>query len=138
MTNRPIHIAMKPTLLPAGVALLFLLGLGLAQDPPPADKPDETLARRVEVLEGEVLVLKKEVQAQHALAEETNRYLTGAKERSDALLKVLDEAVAKGFIAGINFESREILVAGWRAYLNGEAEGLPAPKKAEPAKGPGK
>ena len=123
---------MKQTLLPAGVALLFLLGLGLAQDPPD-DTPEAKLNRRIEVLEKEVATLKKEVEAGRGLAEETTRYLAGAKERSDALLKTLDEAVAKGFVAGINFESREVLVAGWRAYLNGEADGLPGAKKPEPA-----
>ena len=125
---------MKHTLAPAAVALLFLLGIGLAQDPPPDETPDETLSKRVEVLELEVLTLKKEVQAGRVLAEETTRYLAGNKERSEALLKVLDDAEARGFTAGINFTSREVLLAGWRDYLAGEAEGLPAPKKAEPAK----
>lgn len=123
---------MKQTLALTSVALLFLLGLGLAQDPP-EDTLETKLTRRIDVLEREVATLRKEADAGRTLAEETTRYLAGAKERSEALQKVLDESEALGFTAGINFDSRKVLLAGWRAYLSGEADGLPGAKKPDPA-----
>jgi hypothetical protein len=119
---------MKQILAPTAVLLSLFLGLGLAQDPP----PDESLTQRVAALEEEVAALRKEVDAGKALAEETTRYLAGAKQRSDALLGTFDEAEKLGFTAGINFTSREVLLAGLRAYVRDEAAGLPGAKKAEP------
>jgi hypothetical protein len=121
-------------LLPIAVALSLFLGLGLAQDPPPEQAPDQALAHRVEVLEQEVLTLKQEVQAGKALAVETARYIEGAKERSEALLQTFDDAEKANFVAGINFTSREILLAGLRAYARSEAAGLPGTKEPEEKK----
>ncbi len=125
---------MKPILLPTILALSFVC-LGLAQDPP-EEGTEERLVERVEVLEGELATLKEEAAAQKALTEEALRYLAGAKQRSEALLKVFDESEKAGFTAGINFTSREILLAGLRAYVRDEAANLPASKKVEEKKAP--
>ena len=118
--------------LPTLAAVLALLGTGLAQEA--SQDPQDPLDARVEALEQEVLALRAETAAQKALLEETTRYLAGAKQRSDDLLKTLDEAQKAGFTAGINYTSREILLAGFREYARGEAADVPGapPKKKEP------
>src|SRR5262245_57798172 len=123
---------MKQTLALTAAAILFLLGLAFAQDPP-QESTESKLTKRIEVLEREVATMKKEVEASKTLVEETTRYLAGAKERSDALLQTFDESEKLGFTAGINFDSRKVLLAGLRAYVRGEAEGLPGAKKPAPA-----
>jgi hypothetical protein len=125
---------MKQNLLPIAVALSLFLGLGFAQDPPAEETQDQALSRRVEVLEQELATMKLEVEAGKTLDLETARYLAGAQERSEALLAVFDEAEKKGFIAGINFTSREVLLAGLRAYVRDEAVGIPQPKQPEAKK----
>lgn len=132
-------------LLPTGIALALFLSLGLAQPPvqEPAPKPNVDSAQgdaksdvsaRLKALEAEVATLKAELAASKTMLDETTRYLAGAKSRSEALLKTFDVAQEQGFTAGINFTSRETLLAGLRAYAKGESEGLPGAKPApEPA-----
>jgi hypothetical protein len=124
------------TLLPTGLALALLLGLGLAQ-PPSQDDGGAGDDARLRALETEVTALKADLKANKLLLEETTRYLAGAKARSAALLKTFDEAQDAGFTAGINFRSREILLAGLRAYVSDEAAGLPGAKKAPAQDGAG-
>jgi hypothetical protein len=120
-------------LLPTGIALALLLGLGLAQTPAPAGAQDD--GARIEALEAQVAALQADLAAQAKLVEETTRYLAGAKARSEALLQTFDAAEDAGFTAGINFHSREILLAGMRSYVRGEAQDLPgAPRPPAPAK----
>jgi len=128
-------------LLPTGIALALFLSLGLAQPPvqEPAPQPDVESAKddakgdvsaRLKALEAEVATLKAELAASKTMLDETTRYLAGAKARSEALLKTFDQAQEQGFTAGINFTSRETLLAGFRAYAKGESEGLPGAKPA--------
>jgi hypothetical protein len=123
------------TLLPTAFALALLLGLGLAQTPTPAPTPapapeqEESSAARLKALEAEVAALRNDVRANKQLLEEATRYLAGAKARSQGLLQTFDEAQQAGFTAGINYTSREILLAGFRAYASDEAAGLPGVQK---------
>jgi hypothetical protein len=52
---------------------------------------------------------------------------------ADGLLGRLDEVEALGFTKGINYESRETLLSGMRAYWGARKQGLPkvAPKPAD-------
>jgi hypothetical protein len=124
------------TLLPTGLALALLLGLGLAQAPS-QDGGGAGDDARLRALETEVAALKDELKANKLLLEQTTRYLAGAKARSTALLKAFDQAQDAGFTAGINFHSREILLAGLRAYASDEAVGLPGEKKPQAEDGSG-
>ncbi|MEM7307178.1 MAG: hypothetical protein AAF682_10935 [Planctomycetota bacterium] len=116
-------------------ALGLALGPGLTQDDPPQEDP---LAERVQALEDEVASLKRDLAAKTAKNEEILRYLAGEKTRGTALLRTFDEAEQAGFTAGINFRSREILLAGLRAYVNDAQKGLPGGKKADSAGGGGR
>lgn len=99
--------------------------LASAQDPftqDPVDKPaDDALAAKVQELELKVTALESWVAAQQAQATLT--------------VAALAEAEAAGFTAGINFKSREILLAAWRAEAArvqepraGDAKGVAVPK----------
>ena len=43
--------------------------------------------------------------------------LAKLSKSAQAMAQVLDEAEAQGFAAGINYQSRETLLAGWRKQL---------------------
>ena len=134
-------------LAPTALAFATLLGLGLTQVPDRSvaasaqeagqddTTQDEGLSARVDALEAEVVALKQQVATATALVEESARYLAGAKARSEALLTTFDAVEKAGFTAGINFHSRELLLAGMRAYAADEAKGLPGAKQPEPAAG---
>lgn len=101
-------------------------GVTAAQDPvetPPVETPVEppvqdpvqaALVAQVQELELKVLALEKWVAAQ-----QTQSKLTVA---------ALDQAEAAGFVPGINYSSREILLAAWRAEA-AQVQG-PAPEPA--------
>jgi hypothetical protein len=104
-------------------ALCF--GLGLAQSPPQADP----LEPRVQALEAEVAALKQDFAAQAARVAQTTGYLAAQKHRAAALLKTLDQSEQEGFTAGINYRSREVLLAGLRSWARGQGLDLTGAKQ---------
>ena len=115
-------------LVPTIVASGLLLTAGFAQDEtPPAPSEDQ----RMRALESEVAALKTELAERSTQLETVTRYLAGEKARGDALLGVFDQSEEMGFTAGINFRSREVLLAGLRAYVRGAQQGLPTPPPVE-------
>ena len=109
----------------AGVALLSGLFVPrvFAQD---EDEARLSLERRVTALEGE---LAKEVQAHEdtrALLDATLVYLDKQNRAAEWLLGELDRSEELGFTAGINYESREVLLGGWRTYWSERLQGFPA------------
>lgn len=114
---------MKPL---TAIGLLFALsfGLGLAQSPPEADP----LEPRVQALEAQVAALSKDLAVQAARVEQTSGYLAAEKHRAAALLKTLDLSEQEGFTAGINYRSREVLLAGLRSWARGQGLDLTGAK----------
>ena len=94
----------KRHLLPT-LALGLVTGYGVQQD------AKQDLREQVEALEGRVVAVEG--------------YLAAQVEADKALLTAVDRSVDQGFTAGINFPSRETLVAAWRARAAAAAKGLP-------------
>jgi len=87
----------------AALALVVAsLSFGSAPQRPPQADPE------VEALKAEVEALNARVEAMETFAEA--QAAAGAE-----LMKALEKSEAKGFTAGINPESREVLLAGLRA-----------------------
>jgi len=110
-------------------------------------RPSETRAAaqdqldaRVSVLESELALQKKRNDETRALVEQTLTYLDAQGQAAKTLLGALDESEREGFTPGINYRSREILLAGLRAYWGGSLQGLPklpaSKDKAAPAPQP--
>ena len=131
-------------LLPA-VSFLVLsapiaIGLRAAQDPGHAvQKPraaeaqpqaGQGLDARVAALEGELAAERKRHDETRARLDQVVEYLDKQAKAAQAHLAVIDQSQAEGFAVGENWQSRETLLAGWRAYWGGAATGLP--KAPEP------
>lgn len=112
----------KTTLLP-----LALVGLAFSS----GSTPDPTQDPAEGALGAQVKALEERVQ-------QLEGYMAGQAEAAKAVDAALDQAVAAGYTSGINFKSREILVAAWKASAkaqmdtgSGKAEG----KDEKPPKG---
>jgi hypothetical protein len=93
------------------------------QDPVPSPM-EQALAMQVSELERKVAALESWVAAQ--------------QKQSAVTIAALAEAEAEGFTAGINFKSREVLLANWRAeaaVVGGLAATEPLPE-AKPKRAP--
>lgn len=73
--------------------------------------------------------LEQEVEALTARVEAIESYLQGHAKSMQALGSTLDEAEEKGFVKGINPESREALLAGWRRHIKTAGQAVPGPKE---------
>jgi len=146
---------MKKLLPLAAFVILSPLALPLfrtaeaAQDPrtPPKAQPAPQAQAEAQGLEARVTALEKELAAQkqrndetRALVEQALTYLEKQAKAAEAQLLVLDESEKQGFAVGENWKSRETLLAGMRAQLQGQA-GVPkvpapppAPKPAPPVR----
>jgi len=117
-----------PALALAG-ALVALVGLdGRAQVAPGQD----TLEERVQRLERDLAVARDELGAMSAdleratgLLDQTVRYLRDQSQGAAAMAGTLDASERAGFTKGINYASRELLLAGWRAQLAAQQKGVP-------------
>jgi hypothetical protein len=117
-------------LLPA-VSCLCLAGFALSTWSPARaqDPAQQTLEARVAALEGELALEKKRHEETRALLDQSLAYLERQSKAAQTLMGVLDESEKQGFAWGENWRSREILLAGFRAYWGG-MQG--APKAPEP------
>lgn len=115
-------------------ALLLTAGLTLA--PRGAQAPqDGGLEARVAALEDALAKEQKAHAETSALLDQTVTYLQDVSKQAQAMLGVIDAAEAAGFTAGINFHSRELLLAGWREFYAAAKDNAPTPKK-QPAPAP--
>jgi hypothetical protein len=116
---------------------------GQGVPPPDALARLDRLQQEVNALKAEVTRLKGKPLDGSALdpltaalrrdIDQIAQYLRDQAQAAKTLSEVLDEAEAKGFTAGINPDSRTLLLGGWRAQLAGAQNGLPAAAaKAEP------
>ncbi|MSR61000.1 MAG: hypothetical protein EXS08_00950 [Planctomycetes bacterium] len=111
------------------------------QQPAPqaeAEAEAQSLEVRVGALEKELAAQKQSNEQMRTLLEQTLAYLDKQAKAATAQLAVLDEAEKQGFAVGENWKSRETLLAGMRAQLQGQL-GVPklpppppAPKPAPP------
>ncbi len=94
-------------------------------------------------LEGQVLLLREDVAAlrteldlTRALLDETVSYLERRSKAAAELARVLSASEEAGFTFGINPNSREILLAGWRKELADRQKGVPGAPPPAPADAP--
>lgn len=95
---------------------------------------DDELEARVLALETEVKELKLSNKKQEALLTQAIKYLENQAASGAKLAKVLDRSEGLGFTKGINFESREVMLAGLRAHtkaLQADVPRNPMPSKTE-------
>jgi hypothetical protein len=114
-------------------ALLLSAGLALAPLGAQRSAQDSGLDSRVAALEDALAKEQKAHAETRALLEETVTYLQEQAKSAQGMLEVLDAAEAAGFTAGINFRSREILLAGWREAYGTAQTDVPEAKKPAPA-----
>lgn len=120
---------MKKLLTAAAFAFLAgVTGLALRTSVPAqaaqAGRAPQELEARVATLEGELALEKKRHDETRALLEQTLAYLEKQAKAAQALLVTLDESEREGFAVGENWRSRQILLAGLRAY-GSEEQGVP-------------
>lgn len=107
-----------------------------------AQKPDAT--QKIDVLERDLISTRQKLEEVSAELVETKTLLAKtigyleAQSKSAATMKeTLDQAETAGFTKGINFESREILLRGWREQLDALQQNVPTPlppkSEAKPA-----
>jgi hypothetical protein len=136
------------TLLPAAVLLFVPLtaavtrptGAEVRGAPSVQGAPDakqQGLEERVAALENELATEKRRHDETRELLVKTLAYLEEQSAAADKLMATLTESEAEGFAVGENWRSREILLAGFRAYWGAKSTNLPkAPKPAAPAPAP--
>jgi uncharacterized coiled-coil protein SlyX len=87
---------------------------------------ESTLDKRVAALEAAVAEQKQINQDLHVRLEQTIVYLDKLQKSGQALQVDLIEVEDLGFTAGINYQSRELMLAAFRDYLGAQQDGLPA------------
>lgn len=118
------------------IAIACAALLSLAATPAPQDPSQSALEKRVAALEEDLAEQRRLHAETRALLDETLAYLDTWAQDSQKLLGVLDASEQAGFTAGINFRSRELMLAGFREYWNAQSKGLPAPKAKKKATPP--
>jgi hypothetical protein len=124
-------------LLCAGVALVALRGeAGEVHGQDDLEARVEALEQAAVKLGAANAELAEGFGLNRALIDETIAYLEAQSKSAQALTETLAESEALGYTAGINFESRELLLAGWRARLKAIQKDLPGVEQKAPAKKP--
>ena len=78
--------------------------------------------------EGQEAALQAKVDALEARVVAVEAYLQAQASHAESMSAVLVDAVAKGFVPGINFESRAALVEGWRRGVETATANVPGKK----------
>ncbi len=115
----------------------LVASLSFPQDPVTDDAGAPDLEKRVEALEEDLARTLARLEKTQALLDETVAWVHARAKGSKTLLGTLDASEEAGFTAGINHQSRVILLGGLRAWLGGQEQGLPGatkPKKEVEAK----
>jgi len=126
------------------VALAIGGGLAFSQDQKDKDAPKDDSAKKIAALESDLVSTRMRCEALATDVSETKatlarivRYLDAQASSAASLAGALDESEKAGFTAGINPNSREILLAGWRAQLSTAQRDVPVmPPSPEPPKKP--
>lgn len=123
------------------VSLLVLaVGAGFATSQTPGG-PD--LATKVDALEKDLVGTRQKLEDVTRELQETRTqcaqvlvYLDNQARQATTMKETLDQAEAAGFTKGINYESREILLRGWRVQLDALQQNVPALPAPKPADAP--
>ncbi len=107
-----------------GSILLAAFPAVLAQDKK-AQEGTQALEERVLQLESALSDLKKRNDESEKRLEQVVAYLEKQARAGEQLLASLEESERLGFTAGINFRSREVLLAAFRAYWGEEQADVP-------------
>lgn len=115
------------------VATLVTLGPATSQDEAPPDELAEL--REIVAAQGaELEAQRAQMDEMALLMEQTVEYLTAQARASQDLDRAFASAESQGFTAGINYQSRETLLAGLRAYTASQRSALPgSPPAGEPS-----
>jgi hypothetical protein len=109
-----------------GVAAVSSYGFSQGPDTPPKVDEKSELQAKLDALGAELTATRTDVTA-------LVRYAEAQSRAAAQLVTVLDEAERAGFVAGINPDSRKMLLAGWRESLAVAQRDLPtAPVVAAP------
>ena len=115
------------------LAALGLFGAGLVTGPLDGGLQDTvqdpapqvgSLAARVEAQEVTIAKLEAGHTALQTQVEALTTAIAAQSSQADALLGVLSQSEELGFTAGLNPKSREVLLAGFRTYLDGAKDSL--------------
>lgn len=127
---------MKLQALGAVLAAPLLITGSLVVGATPQDQGDDELRAMVELQALELAELRLEVAETQDLLALTTTYLEAQAKAAKSLEATLKQAESLGFTAGINPNSRETLLSGWRAYLGDQQAGVPRLNEPEPADKP--
>ena len=101
------------------VVSLFSITDARAQDEDPAK---DARIRQLEAQVRELTAINEETRAR---VEEVVTYLNQRAADGQTMLLHVDQAEELGFVPGMNYPSREALIAGWRAYYGAAGRNLP-------------
>ncbi len=107
------------------VSAAFFAGSFSVGAAPTQDAEGQDLAARVDALEKRIATLENTKDSASARLDDTIAYLAGQADASKGLEASIAEAERLGFTKGINYESREVLANGLRAYCAAQQKGLP-------------
>jgi len=108
-----------------------------------ASDVQDPVTHKIEILEQDLLSNRQKTEALAAELGETKaallktlRYLDAQAKVAQAMETTLDDSEKAGFTYGINPESRQLLLKGWREQLAGAQKDVPAlpESKPDPAK----
>jgi hypothetical protein len=136
-----MKLDLQALVLPAVAVVACAAGFGAAQTP-----QQPTATQRLEALEQEVTTLKADLERVSKLtsgAEQTKKLVESVVAWAEAqaaaaerLERALADAEQKGFTKGINWESREALLAGMNDLAGTLQKNVPKLPAAEPAAPP--
>ncbi len=108
------------------IVILFLASLvGVSALSFGQDDAKANLEVQVQALSQEVAELRGILEDSEARMNEVHKYLKQNQTAAAELGRVLTASEAAGFTFGINPESRELLLAGWRKQLSAMQKGVP-------------
>jgi len=102
-----------------------------------ASGPQGALQERVATLEEALAAEKKANLETRSVLRQVQRYLEDQERAAKAMQETLKKAEEQGFAQGINFQSRETLLAGWRRALQAAQKGVPRLPAGAKGKRPG-
>ncbi|MFT5288344.1 MAG: hypothetical protein ACI8QS_003125 [Planctomycetota bacterium] len=111
--------------------LILATGVVSTQTPLAAVQQDSDLEPRMAALEREVSTLQEENAQLRVLLDSTVAYLEAQSRSSKEMLASLDVSEGQGFTKGINYRSRETMIAAFRSFWKGVSTGLPTTVKPE-------
>ncbi|QDU84724.1 hypothetical protein Pla163_18380 [Planctomycetes bacterium Pla163] len=123
MKRAALHTSFAGLVGAAVLASLAPFEIRGAQD----DAPTE-LEPRVEALEAKLESMVQSVEHLTQKNAQLERFFAAQSRQASALRTSLADAEKNGFTAGINPKSREVLLAGFRGYVDGLEAALPATK----------